>query len=98
MRKKGHIVFDLKGRKLKGRWHLVKTRSLPGEKSQWLLFKSAKDEYAQGDYDVVTERPESVVSGKRVTRGPERRGRPAPLPKKPSKKLRPKRGAHTRSA
>jgi bifunctional non-homologous end joining protein LigD len=84
MRKKGHIVFELKGEKLKGRWHLVRTRGGPDdiaggaggprrvtqEKQQWLFFKSAKDKYARPEYDVVTKRPESVVSGQRVTRGP----------------------------
>jgi bifunctional non-homologous end joining protein LigD len=75
MRKKGHIEFELHGKKLKGRWHLVKTRSEPGQSPQWLLFKSRKDEYAKPDYDIVAERPESVVSGKRVTHGPTRRTR-----------------------
>jgi bifunctional non-homologous end joining protein LigD len=74
MRKKGHIVFELDGDKLKGRWHLVRTRWEEGAKSQWLLFKSAKDPHARANYDVVAERPESVVSGKRVTRGPSRKG------------------------
>src|SRR3954468_14961095 len=64
MRKKGHIVFELRGEKLKGRWHLVRTRPTPGQTPQWLLFKSSKDEYARTDYDVVAARPESVVSGK----------------------------------
>jgi bifunctional non-homologous end joining protein LigD len=72
MRKKGHIVFELRGEKLEGRWHLVRTRGAAGEATQWLFFKSSKDEHARTDYDVVAERPESVVSGKRVTRGPLR--------------------------
>jgi bifunctional non-homologous end joining protein LigD len=75
MRKKGRIDFVLRGKKLKGRWHLVRTRGEPGQKPQWLLFKSGKDEYARPDYDVVAERPESVVSGVRVTHGPTRRTR-----------------------
>ena len=70
MRKKGHIVFELFGEKLKGRWHLVRTRTVPGDKQQWLLFKSARDRHARPDYDVLTRRPESVVSGQRKTRGP----------------------------
>lgn len=70
MRKKGHVEFVLWGEKLKGRWHLVRTRA-PGktDKAQWILFK-AKDEHASEIFDVVVERPESVKSGKRVTRGP----------------------------
>src|SRR4051812_17100372 len=72
MREKGHLEFVLHGEKLKGRWHLVRTRGHGSGKSEWLCFK-AKDELANPDFDVVTERPESVVSGKRVTRGPLRR-------------------------
>jgi bifunctional non-homologous end joining protein LigD len=64
-RKKGHLNIELQGEKLKGRWHLVRT------KQGWLLFK-AKDALANPRFDVIAERPESVVSGRRVTRGPER--------------------------
>ena len=46
----------------------MRTRGQAG-KPQWLLMK-AKDEYARDDYDVVTERPESVISGRNITRGP----------------------------
>jgi bifunctional non-homologous end joining protein LigD len=67
-RGKGHLVVDLAGEKLRGRWHLVRTRPAGG-KQQWLFFK-AKDETANPGYDVVAARPESVVSGRRVTRGP----------------------------
>src|SRR5688572_26059187 len=82
MRKKGHVEFVLMGEKLKGRWHLVRTRGTQGGKATWILFK-AKDEFADETYDVVGERPESVVSGKRITRGPTpaavRQGRGTPL-------------------
>jgi len=67
-RKKGHLVIELSGHKLQGRWHLVRTRP-QGGKAQWLFFK-AKDEHARAGYDVVEQAPESVVSGRRVTRGP----------------------------
>jgi bifunctional non-homologous end joining protein LigD len=67
-RKKGHLFIELHGEKLKGRWHLVRTRPLGG-KEQWLLFK-AKDGTEDPRYDVIAERPESVLSGRRVTRGP----------------------------
>jgi bifunctional non-homologous end joining protein LigD len=72
-RRKGHlhVVFD--GQKLKGGWHLVRTRP-QGGKDQWLLFK-AKDGTERPNYDVIAERPESVASGRRVTRGPERQSR-----------------------
>jgi bifunctional non-homologous end joining protein LigD len=68
-RRKGRMVIELDGEKLKGRWHLVRTRPAGG-KSQWLLMK-ARDATARSGYDVVAERPESVVSGRRITRGPE---------------------------
>ena len=42
---------------------------MDGGKSQWLFFKG-KDEYATPGFDVVTERPGSVLSGIRATRGP----------------------------
>ena len=67
-KRKGHIVAHLHGEKLRGRWHLVRTRP-SGGKPAWLLFK-AKDEEADPAYDVVAERPESVASGRRTTRGP----------------------------
>jgi len=69
-RRKGHLHILFHGDKLKGGWHLVRTRP-QGEKAQWLLFK-AKDGTERPDFDVIAERPESVASGRRVTRGPER--------------------------
>ena len=71
MRRKGHLEVVLDGEKLKGRFHLVRTRP-QGGKQAWLCFKG-KDEHADPAYDVVAERPESVASGRRVTRGPVRK-------------------------
>jgi bifunctional non-homologous end joining protein LigD len=68
MREKGHLDLLFLGEKMKGRFHLVRTRGQAGRQSsrpQWLLMK-AKDEYARADYDVVTERPESVISGRLI--------------------------------
>ncbi len=70
-REKGHLVVELHGEKLKGRWHLIRTRG-DGRKNQWLCFKSL-DETANPNYDVVAERPESVKSGRVETRGPVRK-------------------------
>jgi bifunctional non-homologous end joining protein LigD len=67
-KKKGHLHLDFHGEKMKGQWHLVRTRPA-GNKAQWLCFK-AKDGNENPSYDVVAERPESVASGRRVTRGP----------------------------
>ncbi|SEU26910.1 DNA ligase D [Stigmatella erecta] len=70
-RQKGHLTVQLHGEKLKGRWHLLRTKPR-GKKAQWLCFK-AMDGAANPDYDVTTEHPESVKSGRRVTRGPVRK-------------------------
>jgi bifunctional non-homologous end joining protein LigD len=78
---KGHFHVRFSGEKLVGEWHVIRTNRSPGAddgaggkgKAQWLLFK-AKDALANGAYDVVTERPESVVSGRAGTRGPRRVG------------------------
>ena len=58
---RGHAVFVLHGEKLRGGFALQRTR--PGEKPQWLLIKR-RDAEARPGYDVVSERPDSVLSGK----------------------------------
>jgi len=83
-RKKGHLRVRFHGKKLDGEWHLVRTGGMQGTKSQWLMFKG-KDGKEDAKYDVVAERPESVVSGRVATRGPERAGAlraPRPGPEK----------------
>src|SRR2546428_2503660 len=59
-RKKGHIVVEFHGKKLRGQWHLVRTDGGAPGKAQWLMFK-AKDGAEDPSYDVIAERPESVV-------------------------------------
>jgi len=64
---KGHIEFELNGERLKGRWHLVRLRPRPREKTeQWLLIKGA-DEYERTtfDPDILAEEETSVLSGRR---------------------------------
>ena len=68
-RRRGRMSFVLDGEKLKGRFHMVRTRGQEGGKASWLLFK-AKDEQARPGFDVVGARAESVRSGRRLTRGP----------------------------
>ena len=58
---RGHAVFVLHGEKLSGGFALQRTRG--GEKPQWLLIKR-RDEQARPGSDVVSERPESVRSGR----------------------------------
>ena len=87
---RGRLDFTLEGEKLRGRWHLIRTRprggSLRGART-WLLFKGSDDEARRGPKaDVVAESPDSVASGRsleqvgesadRVWRSNRRRRRP----------------------
>lgn len=58
---RGHAVFVLHGRKLRGGFALQRTR--PGAKPQWLLVKR-RDEAARPGSDIVAEQPASVLSGR----------------------------------
>lgn len=65
---KGHLEFELAGRKLHGRWHLVRMRGRPREKTEnWLLIK-AKDDASRGprDPDILEEMPLSVATGRSI--------------------------------
>jgi DNA ligase D-like protein (predicted 3'-phosphoesterase) len=59
---RGHAVFVLHGRKLRGGFALQRTRG-SGLKSQWLLIKR-RDEHARAGSDIVAEQPASVLSGR----------------------------------
>jgi bifunctional non-homologous end joining protein LigD len=61
---RGKLDFSLAGKRLKGRWHLVRMRRRPSDsKDQWLLIKGA-DEFARapGDPELVEEEHTSVLS------------------------------------
>jgi bifunctional non-homologous end joining protein LigD len=63
---KGHLDFRIEGKKLKGRWHLVRMRKRPGERQEpWLLIK-ATDEHARrkSDPDILEEMSVSVATGR----------------------------------
>ena len=67
--KKGHLKFDLHGKKLGGRWALVRTRSdrYGGGKEAWLLIKDSDDHAKRGDAGrIVDAEPNSVVSGRSI--------------------------------
>lgn len=67
--KKGHLKFTLSGQRLKGQWHLVRTRK-GGSKNQWLLFKS-DDEWAgpiEADDLLEGVAPASAADVKRARR------------------------------
>jgi DNA ligase D-like protein (predicted 3'-phosphoesterase) len=73
---RGHGVFVLHGKKLRGGYVLQRTR--PGRKAQWLLVKRRDDEARPGS-DIVAEQPASVLSG-RVLEEVLRDGRKAFVP------------------
>jgi bifunctional non-homologous end joining protein LigD len=78
-KKKGHLHLVFVGEKLHGGWHLVRTRPA-GTREQWLFFK-AHDGTERPDYDVLADRPESVESGRRTTRGPVHHAKPGVTPR-----------------
>src|SRR6185436_18901248 len=62
--KKDELKFELHGEKLAGKWALVKIKGDKDEKA-WLLVKD-KDEHSKSssELDIVSARPESVVSAR----------------------------------
>ncbi|WP_267553099.1 DNA ligase D [Rhizobium rhizogenes] len=65
---KGHLEFELHGKKLGGRWHLIRMAGKPGEKREnWLLIKGDDDAARpEGAPDVLEERPESAKTGRAI--------------------------------
>src|SRR5713101_740771 len=70
--KKGKLLFELRGYKLRGKWTLVKLKK--GEK-EWLLIKE-KDAYVSADSELP---PESVLSGLTVEELKAGKDRAAPV-------------------
>ena len=58
---KGKLEFFLHGEKLRGFWVLVQTTGRG--KDEWLFFKK-EDEYVRVGQDILSSRPESVLSGR----------------------------------
>ncbi len=92
--KAGKLKFTLIGEKLTGDWALVRTHLRgSGDKEQWLLIKE-KDEAVRSadEYDIVVDKPESVISGTTVgdtsaKNGKRKSGTSAPTAKdKPARK------------
>lgn len=92
----GHLKFDLKGQKLRGRWALVRMHSRdarPG-KPNWLLIKD-RDEYARAENaPSVTERePDSALTQRSIEKiGQDsdrvwNSNRPAPEQEPPAKSV-----------
>jgi bifunctional non-homologous end joining protein LigD len=64
MMKRGRLTFTLDGKKLHGRWHLIRTRGADNHEN-WLLFKG-RDEASDDKADIVAERPNSALSGRTI--------------------------------
>ena len=94
--KKGHLEFEMFGKKLSGRWHLVRTR-MQGKQPNWLLMKS--DDFAAragADADVIDAG--GADDPKRMLQAP-RRAKPACVPKpKPGGAPKPRSAKSTRHA
>ncbi len=75
---KGHLDFELEGEKLRGRWHLVRMRTLDrnDRHENWLLIKG-KDEEARGprDKDILDVAPLSAVTGRSIEEIAEGKGK-----------------------
>ncbi len=56
---RGHAVFVLHGRKLRGGFALQRT----SREAQWLLIKR-RDEHARAGSDILAESPRSIISGR----------------------------------
>lgn len=60
---RGHVSFDLQGRKLRGGYSLTRFRG--GRQPGWLLVKK-NDEFASAQADPERDQPESVQSGQDI--------------------------------
>jgi bifunctional non-homologous end joining protein LigD len=68
---RGNLTFILKGRRLKGRWRLVRlrgSRSGDSKRDNWLLIKG-KDDYARSDGDWALEKYQRSVVSRRGMEG-----------------------------
>ena len=62
---KGHLEFELHGERLRGRWHLVRMKPRPREKTEpWLLIKAADDYARSASAPDILEEDTSVLSGR----------------------------------
>jgi bifunctional non-homologous end joining protein LigD len=65
---KGHLVFDLDGEKLHGRWHLVRMQRRSNDRHEnWLLIKGKDEEARSGrDADILEREPRSAATGRTI--------------------------------
>ena len=92
---KGHLEFLLHGKKLNGKWHLMRTR-MQGKQPQWLLMKSHDEAARTGaDADVIDaghadELPR--ITKRAATPAAAKKAKPADAPKPRSRKKSGARG------
>lgn len=60
--KEGHATIELDGEKLRGKYALIRTKR-GGKRLQWLFFKM-KDDFAEPGSDVLSDKPNSVKTGR----------------------------------
>jgi bifunctional non-homologous end joining protein LigD len=79
--RKGRLEFELKGRRLRGRWILVRTRRGSGAKPQWLLIKRHDAFAVAGDSaDVIGADVKPVKTPAKKARLPAKTRAPGFLP------------------
>jgi DNA ligase D-like protein (predicted 3'-phosphoesterase) len=61
----GHVVVELRGRKLRGAYALTRTGIDERGRERWLLVKK-RDAAADAKIDILSSRPESVLSGRSI--------------------------------
>lgn len=64
--KNGSLTFQIKGRKLKGKWKLIKTKTNGLSHQKYWLFFKIKDKDAKEDYEIIEDKPLSVISHKTI--------------------------------
>jgi bifunctional non-homologous end joining protein LigD len=87
--KQGKLAFTLQGKKLAGKWELVKIAKGEERQEPWLLFKK-RDEHARSrrEYDVVTALPDSVIGKAAPPEKPATRAASKPATKSAKKPAR----------
>jgi DNA ligase D-like protein (predicted 3'-phosphoesterase) len=58
----GHATIEMDGEKLRGKFALIRTKR-GGKRLQWLFFKM-KDDYAEPGSDILSDKPNSVKTGR----------------------------------
>jgi bifunctional non-homologous end joining protein LigD len=89
---KGHLSFTLHGQKLKGAWHLVRTKRVAdggygsNEGKGWLLFKS-RDADARDRDTLLDDQPNSAMTGRNLEQIAAEVGENDPVPDSSKRKM-----------